>query len=123
MGKKHFCFFQTADTGNRTPYSGVKGSGANHYPRVPARLIISVSGFTNEFVIILSICDDIPSWPELFLDFISEIILEHLLTLQFKIKCLLIFITYIVCKRWCCGSSGGGGDGGGGLTLSSLNLP
>ena len=33
MGKKHFCFFQTAETGNQTPNSGVKGSGANHYPR------------------------------------------------------------------------------------------
>ena len=39
MGKKHFCFFQTAETGNRTPNSGVKGSGANHYPRAPARLV------------------------------------------------------------------------------------
>ena len=36
MGKKHFCFFQTAESGNRTPISGVKGSGANHYPRAPA---------------------------------------------------------------------------------------
>ena len=36
MGKKHFCFFQTAETGNRTPNSGVKGSGANLYPRAPA---------------------------------------------------------------------------------------
>ena len=36
MGKKQFCFFQTAETGNRTPDSGVKGSGANHYPRDPA---------------------------------------------------------------------------------------
>ena len=36
MGKKHFCFFQTAGTGNRAPNSGVKGSGANHYPRAPA---------------------------------------------------------------------------------------
>ena len=36
MGKKQFCFFQTAETGNRTPDSGVKGSGANHYPRAPA---------------------------------------------------------------------------------------
>ena len=36
MGKKHFCFFQTAKTGNRTRNSGVKGSGANHYPRAPA---------------------------------------------------------------------------------------
>ena len=35
MGKKQFCFFQTANTGNRTPNSGVKGSGANHYPRAP----------------------------------------------------------------------------------------
>ena len=36
MGKKQFRFFQTAETGNRTPVSGVKGSGANHYPRAPA---------------------------------------------------------------------------------------
>ena len=27
---------KTAETGNRTPDSGVKGSGANHYPRAPA---------------------------------------------------------------------------------------
>ena len=39
MGKKQFCFFQTAETGNRTPDSGVKGSGANHYPRAPALYI------------------------------------------------------------------------------------
>ena len=38
MGKKHFCFFQTAETGNRTPNSGVKGSVANHYPKAPAQL-------------------------------------------------------------------------------------
>ena len=31
MGKKHVCFFQTAKTGNRTPNSSVKGSGAYHY--------------------------------------------------------------------------------------------
>ena len=36
-GEKHFCFFQTAETENRTPNSSVKGSGANHYPRAPAR--------------------------------------------------------------------------------------
>ena len=35
-GRNDFCFFQTAETGNRTPDSGVKGSGANHYPRAPA---------------------------------------------------------------------------------------
>ena len=38
MGKKQFCFFQTAETGNRTPDSGVKGSSANHYPRAPAHV-------------------------------------------------------------------------------------
>ena len=37
-GRNIFYFFQTAETGNRTPSSGVKGSGANHYPRAPARL-------------------------------------------------------------------------------------
>ena len=31
MGKKHFCFFQAAETGKQTPSSSVKGSGANHY--------------------------------------------------------------------------------------------
>ena len=36
-GRNIFCFFQTAETGNRAPNSGVKGSGANHYPRAPAR--------------------------------------------------------------------------------------
>ena len=35
-GRNTFCFFQTVETGNRTPSSGVKGSGANHYPRAPA---------------------------------------------------------------------------------------
>ena len=35
-GRNIFCFLQTAETGNRTPDSGVKGSGANHYPRAPA---------------------------------------------------------------------------------------
>ena len=35
-GRNIFCFFQTAETGNRTPNSGVKGSGANHHPRAPA---------------------------------------------------------------------------------------
>ena len=36
-GRNIFCFFQTAETGNRAPNSGVKGYGANHYPRAPAR--------------------------------------------------------------------------------------
>ena len=40
MGKKHFRFFQTAETGNRTPNSGVKGSGANHYPRAPDNTLL-----------------------------------------------------------------------------------
>ena len=36
-GRNIFCFLQTAETGNRTPNSGVKGSGANRYPRATAR--------------------------------------------------------------------------------------
>ena len=39
-GRNIFCFFQTAETGNRTPNSGVKGSGANHYPRAPALSVV-----------------------------------------------------------------------------------
>ena len=34
-GRNIFCFFQTAETGNQTLNSGVKGSGANHYPIGP----------------------------------------------------------------------------------------
>ena len=36
-GRNIFCFSQTAETGDRTPSSGVKGSSANHYPRAPTR--------------------------------------------------------------------------------------
>ena len=35
-GRNICCFFQTAETGNWTTNTGVKGSGANHYPRAPA---------------------------------------------------------------------------------------
>ena len=48
MGKKKFCFFQTAKTEKRTPNSSVKGSGANHHLRAPAQrgfaiILISLS--------------------------------------------------------------------------------
>ena len=39
-GRNIFSFFQTAESGNRTPNSGVRGSDANHYPRAPARFIV-----------------------------------------------------------------------------------
>ena len=43
-GRNIFCCFQTAETGNRTPNSGVKGSGANHYLRAPAlRVKLSIT--------------------------------------------------------------------------------
>ena len=45
-GRNIFCFFQTAETGNRTPNSGVKGSGANHYSRAPARLAWEAGFYT-----------------------------------------------------------------------------
>ena len=32
-----FCFFQTAETGQRTPNSSIKGSGANHHLMAPAQ--------------------------------------------------------------------------------------
>ena len=34
-GRNMFGFFQTAETGNRTPNAGVKGSDVNHHPRAP----------------------------------------------------------------------------------------
>ena len=39
-GRNIFCFFQTSETGNRTPDTGVKGSGGNHYPRAPAQTLM-----------------------------------------------------------------------------------
>ena len=50
MGKKQFCFFQTAETGNRTPDSGVKGSGANHYPRAPALQVKVITVYSEQTV-------------------------------------------------------------------------
>ena len=55
MGKKQFCFFQTAETGNRTPDSGVKGSGANHYPRAPALFYGYGLSFSHGFPDIMNI--------------------------------------------------------------------
>ena len=36
-GEEFFCLFQTAEIGKWTPNSGVKESGANHYPFKPPR--------------------------------------------------------------------------------------
>ena len=41
-GRNIFCFFETAETGNRTPNSGVKSGGANHYPRAPALGVVVI---------------------------------------------------------------------------------
>ena len=53
-GRNIFCFFQTAETGNRTPNSGVKSSGANHYPRAPAlaQLENQVGNFFSQWSVI-----------------------------------------------------------------------
>ena len=42
-GRNIFCFLQIAETGNRTPNSGVKGSGANHYPRVMKKKSLGIT--------------------------------------------------------------------------------
>ena len=39
------CLLSIAESGNRTPNSGVKGSGANHYPRAPAHKLRYIVGF------------------------------------------------------------------------------
>ena len=57
-GRNIFCFFQTAETGNRTPDSSVKGSGANHYPRAPARQIPWMS--------LMALCSQLPEWRPLY---------------------------------------------------------
>ena len=58
MGKKHFCFFQTAEIGNRTPNSGVKGSGANHYPRAPAPCV----SLTRSTLLVSENYSDLTKW-------------------------------------------------------------
>ena len=50
IGKEHFCFFQTAETGKRTPHSSVKGSGANHYPGAPAQVTSNAGVFFENIV-------------------------------------------------------------------------
>ena len=50
-GKNNFCFFQTAETGSRTPNSGVKGSGANHHPRAPVLWTVETM-YQTEFIIL-----------------------------------------------------------------------
>ena len=76
-GRNNFCFFQTAETGNRTPDSGVKGSGANHYPRAPAlhnfKWVKTIQIWQNagqrfrhvlmpRFILIIQYCRE-PPWP------------------------------------------------------------
>ena len=61
-GRNTFCFFQTAETGNRTPNSGVKGSGANHYPRAPAPLNEKTHLFLRQYPILLIIFN----WTRIF---------------------------------------------------------
>ena len=56
-GRNIFCFFQTAETGNRTPNSGVKGSGANHYPRATAfkiRYVLGHPGSDKAIIILIA---------------------------------------------------------------------
>ena len=62
MGKKHFCYFQIAETGNRFPNSGVKGSGANHYPRAPALRDTECFNVVNSTLVYgcFNICTTIP---------------------------------------------------------------
>ena len=59
-----FCFFQTAETGNRTPNPGVKGSGANHYPTKVSKSAIFdfwlSSNFTKHSFLLT---DSRPFWP------------------------------------------------------------
>ena len=71
MGKKHFCFFQTAETGNRTPNSGVKGSGANHYPRAPAGSVDESHGWEVEDTHIEPVWSEGPILPSRLVDILS----------------------------------------------------
>ena len=73
-GRNIFCFFETAETGNRTPNSGVKGSGANHYPRAPA----------HDF--------DIYHWPTTR----TKHVCMHVMFMQTTLS----WISFIACRPW-----------------------
>ena len=53
-GRNIFCLFQTAETGDRTPNPGMKGSGANHYPTFNAMLYVCHNNHDNSFLLINS---------------------------------------------------------------------
>ena len=42
-GRNIFCSFKTAETGNRTPNSGVKGSGANHHGKLGCVYAVTIT--------------------------------------------------------------------------------
>ena len=42
-GRNIFVFFKHAETGNQTPKSSVKGSGANHYPKAPLMIMRTIA--------------------------------------------------------------------------------
>ena len=73
-GRNIFWFFQTAETGNRTPNSGVKGSGANHYPRAPALREINYDTLVS--TIIQRFCDRLITLKKRNKD-ISENLTQH----------------------------------------------
>ena len=94
MGKKQFCFIQTAETGNRTPDSGVKGSGANHYPRAPARSGPGRGLITSLHLICYIWC---PTWPDILCIFNPDIMCSCqycLVRLYAYICTCIMFIDY-----------------------------
>ena len=62
-GRNIFCFSQTAETGDQTPNSGVKGSGANHYPRAPAPTYARRWAYINQLMSLLEAENLIPNYP------------------------------------------------------------
>ena len=86
-GEETFFVSLTAETGNRTPNSGVKGSGANHYPRAPAHQVGENWSFLLNFGPKMS-----KSWCCHFIPNSNDLIL-----LQNKLKRLFSCLAFKVC--------------------------
>ena len=65
--------FQTAETGERTLNSGVKGSGANHYPRAPpSSSAAKPCGYKTDEQVLYTQGLDTPCWIETSLAIVAS---------------------------------------------------
>ena len=94
MGKKHFCFFQTAETGIRTPNSSVKGSSDNHYPRAPTLNSLTTQAPGHQHITFSSRCFTTMSY---VVDFFSGCPYLQFFLFIFSCGCMPMGSTFYFC--------------------------